>query len=259
MTIAPDLTVSPDTDPYGRVAALYDLLHIGPGSTALVDFFAGLAPEGGHALEIGPGTGRMTLPVAARVASLHCLERSTAMRTVLLTKLIGQPALRDRVTVLDAAVPDIRMDRRFDYIYLAAVLEHVPPQARRQFLASLAERLAPGGVLATDMVHDEPLPDLPERLVREARQGEGRYTLSTAVRPLGRDLADVRHVYRGYYRDDLVDTTVVDRRHHVHRPADVIADLRAVGLEAVGGSAVAGPEAPLADKGTLVAKHATRS
>jgi hypothetical protein len=178
------------------------------------------------------------------------------MRTVLLTKLAAHPTLRDRVTVLDAAVPDVRLDRLFGYVYLAAVLEHVPPAARRPFFASLAERLAPGGILATDMVHDEPLPDLPEHVVREAHQGECRYTLSTAVRPLGRDLADVRHVYRVYHRDDLVGTEIVDRRHHVHRPADVLADLRAVGLEGIGGSAVAGPDAPLAGKGTLVARRA---
>jgi trans-aconitate methyltransferase len=259
MTTVPDLSMPADTDPYARVAAYYDVLHINPGSTALVDFFAGLAHEGMHALEIGPGTGRMTLPVAARVASLHCLERSAAMRTVLLTKLIARPELRGRVTVLDAAAPDIRPERRFDYIYLAAVLDGVPPQARRQFFAGLAERLAPGGVLATDMVHDEDLPDTAEHLIREARQGDCTYTLSTAVRPLGRDLADVRHVYRSYYRDDLVGTEIFDRRHHLHRPPDVVADLRAVGLEAVGGSAVAGPDAALADKGTLVAKRATRS
>lgn len=253
MPIASELTVSPDTDPYGRVAGLYDLLHIGRGSPDLVRFFADQAPRGGRALEIGPGTGRMTLAVGDRVAQLYCLERSAAMRVVLLTKLAARPDLRRKVTVLDSATPEVPFDEPFDYVYLAAVLEHVPHDARRAFLAGLARHLKPTGRLVTDMVHDEAVPDQPERHVREARLGECRYTLSSAARPFGTDLALVRHVYRTWYGGEMVATETVERRHFLHRPADVIADLAAVGLTAVGGSAVTGPGTPLADKGTLVA------
>lgn len=249
------LTVSSVTDPYGVAAAYWDHLHIGPGSAALVSFFAGLAPPGGYALEIGPGTGRMTLAVAERVASVHCLEPSPAMRAVLLTKLAGEPDIGQRVTVLGGAAPDFRFDRRFDYVYLAAVFEDVPPEARRPLFAGLAEYLAPGGVLAMDMVHDEVVPDHPEREVRGARQGECRYTLSSAVWPLGPDLAGVRRLYRTYHRDTLVSTEIVECDYHLHRPADVLADLRAVGLTAVGGSAVTDEVTPLDDKGTLIARH----
>ncbi|MEV0235363.1 class I SAM-dependent methyltransferase [Nonomuraea sp. NPDC050786] len=249
------LTISSTTDPYAVAAAYWDRLHIGPGSAALVSFFAGLAPPGGHALEIGPGTGRVTLAVAGRVASLHCLEPSPAMRAVLMTKLAAEPDLRDRVTVLGDAAPDFRFDRRFDYIYLAAVYEDVPPEARRPLLAGVAGCLAPGGVLAMDMVTDEVVPDHPEREVRSARQGECRYTLSSAVRPLGPDLAGVRRVYRTYHRDRLVATETMECDYHLHRPADVLADLRAAGLTAVGGSAVTDAVTPLDDKGTLIARH----
>ncbi len=254
MATAPDLTVSPDTDPYAAVAGYYDLLHIGPGSAQLVDFFAEVAPEGGHALEIGPGTGRMTLPVADRSASLVCLERSASMRTVLLTKLGQRPDLRDRVTVLDVAAPGFALNRRFDYVYLAAVLEHVPPEARRPFFTTLLEHLAPGGVLATDMVCDEPVPDQAEREIRDARQGECRFTLSSAAWPLGPDLAAVRHVYRTYHGDELVASQTVQRQHHLHRPEGVLADLRAVGFEPVAGSVLTDEVTPLDDKGTLVAR-----
>ncbi|WP_345573014.1 class I SAM-dependent methyltransferase [Nonomuraea rosea] len=251
----PRLTVSSATDPYGSSAAYWDRLHIGPNSATLVSFFADLAPVGGHALEIGPGTGRMTLAVARRMAGLHCLEPSSAMRAVLLTKLAGEPGMRDRVTVIDGTAPDFRFDRRFDYIYLAAVFEDVPPEARRPLFAGLAEHLAPGGVLAMDMVHDEAVPDHPEREVRSARQGECHYILSSAVWPLGPDLAGVRRVYRTYYHDTLVATETVECEYHLHRPADVLADLRAAGLTAVGGSAVTDEVTPLDDKGTLIARH----
>ncbi|MDX3110787.1 class I SAM-dependent methyltransferase [Nonomuraea angiospora] len=242
------------TDPYGVAAVHWDHLHVGPRSAALVSFFADLAPPGGHALEIGPGTGRMTLAVAGRAASVHCLEPSPGMRAVLMTKLAGRPDLRQRVTVLAGAAPDFPLGRRFDYVYLAAVLQDVPPRARRALFAGLAGHLVPGGVLAMDMVTDEAVPDHPERELRGAHQGECRYTLSSAVRPLGPDLAGVRRVYRTYHRDTLVATETVEGDYHLHRPAGVLADLRAAGLTAVGGSVVAGEATPLDDKGTLVAR-----
>ncbi|MDL4773058.1 class I SAM-dependent methyltransferase [Actinomadura xylanilytica] len=239
------------TDPYGTMAGYYDLLHTGTGSPALIAFFAGLVPEGGHALEIGPGTGRMTLAVARRAATVHCLESSPAMRALLLAKLAGRPEFRDRVTVLGATAPDFRFGRRFDYVYLSAVLEHIPPPSRRAFFARLAEHLAPDGLLAMDMVDDEPVPDQPEREVRAARQGECRYTRSTAVWPQGPDLAGIRHVYRTYIGGMLALTETVEGEHHFHRPPDVLADLRAVGLTGTSG-AEAGP---LGDKGTLIARR----
>lgn len=256
MSLAPDLTVTAASDPYSAVAGFYDALHVGPGSTDLVRFFAELAPQGGSGLEIGPGTGRITLATAPRLSELYCLERSAAMRTILLTKLAARPELRDKVTVLDRAVPGARLGRDFDYVYVSAVFEHVPPTARRALLAFLADHLAPGGILAVDMVEDEAIPKLPEREVRAAVQGRCRYTLSTAVWPVTADLAGVRHVYRTYLDDYLVATQIVERDHHMHRPPTVFADLRAVGLEPVGGSAVAKTGSPLDDKGTLIAKRA---
>jgi SAM-dependent methyltransferase len=254
-----DLSVSSPTDPYGYIAGYYDFLHVGPGSPALVSFFSELAPKGGRALEIGPGTGRMTIPVAERVSSLLCLERSSSMRAVLLTKLGERPDLRDRVTILDDAVPKVSLEGTFDYIFMAAVLEHVPPEARVELFSSLAAHLAPDGVFATDMVHDEPVPDQPETEVRSAFQGECRYTLSSAAWPLGPNLCGVRHVYRTYYHDTLVATETVERRHNLHRPDEVIADLMAAGLTTVGGSCMTDEVTPLSDKGTLIARHTART
>src|SRR5262245_59054990 len=98
-------------DPYAFAAGYYDLFRAGPDAWPPIGFFAALAPAGGRALEIGPGTGRITFAVAERVASVHCLERSATMRAVLLAKLAARPDLRDRVTVLAAAAPDFDLAR----------------------------------------------------------------------------------------------------------------------------------------------------
>lgn len=242
-------------DPYAFAAGYYDLFRTGSDSWPPVDFFAGLAPAGGQALEIGPGTGRIALAVAERVAGLLCLERSATMRAVLLAKLATRADLRDRVTVLDASAPDFDLGRRFDYVYLAGVLEHIPADVRPKLFATLAAHLADDGCLAMDMVLDEPVRDEPEHPLGTAHAGECRYELSAAVRRLGPDLGRLRYVYRTWYQDRLIATETVERDHNLHRRADVLRDLAAVGLVACGGSVQFAPADTDDNPGTLVARH----
>ncbi len=245
------------TDPYVFQAGYYDLFRAGRGDKALPDprFFAERAPRGGTALEIGPGTGRITLAVAERVASVLCLERSATMRAVLLAKLAERPHLLDRVTVLDSTAPKFHLGRRFDFVYLAGVLEHVPPRDRATLFAQLAEHLADDGDVAMDMVLAEPAPDWPERVVDRAAVGECRYEMSSIAQPVGDDQAHLRFVYRTYHRDELVATEIVERAHYLHRPEAVLSDLAAVGLTAVAGTALSPAPDRDDDPGTLVARR----
>src|SRR5262245_4734083 len=241
-------------DPYAFAAGYYDLFRARPDSWPPISFFADLAPAGGRALEIGPGTGRITLAVAERVAGVHCLERSATMRAVLLAKLAARPDLRARVTVLDGTAPDFELGQRFDYVYFAGVLEHLPPRVRPALFQTVAAHLAPGGTLAMDMVLDLPVPDEPERHRDSVTVGECRYDLSVEIRPHGPDLAQLRQVYRCYHRGRLLGTERMERDHHFHRRAAVLRDLAAVGLVATGGSVQHAPADGPGNPGTLVAR-----
>ncbi len=99
------------------------------------------------------------------------------MRAVLLAKLAQRPALWDRVTVLPGSAPSFQLGRRFDYVYLAGVLEHIRHADRVKLFAVLAEHLVPGGTAAMDMVLTEPAPDMPEREL--ARCGSASAATST--------------------------------------------------------------------------------
>lgn len=258
ITIVSPSQVAPlGTDPYIFQPGYYDLFRAARGEKALPSprFFAGRAPEGGTALEIGPGTGRITLAVAEKAASVLCLERSATMRAVLLAKLAERPHLWERVTVLASSSLTFRLGRRFDYVYLAGVLEHVPHAERAAFFGTLAEHLADGGEVAMDMVLAEPVPDCAEHVVDRVRVGECRYEMSMAARPVGDDEAQLRFVYRTYHGDELVATEVVERAHYLHRPAAVRADLAAVGLTPVAGTALSSASAGDDDPGTLVARR----
>jgi len=222
----------PDTDPYSLTPGYYDLFRAVEGERALpsVGIFVALAPAGGSALELGPGTGRAALKVAERVATLCCLERSPSMRAVLLAKLAQRPELWDRVTVLPGSAPSFRLGRRFDYIYLGGVLEHISQPDRARLFAAIADHLEPSGTAAMDMVLTESTPDMAESEVAEVRLGECRYVHSMRAQQINPDLSRLHDTYRTYHRNDLIATEVVTRLHHMHRPGPVLADLATVGL-----------------------------
>jgi SAM-dependent methyltransferase len=246
-------------EPYAFSAGYYELLRsaAGPDAWPPVAFFADLVPDGGSALELGPGTGRITLAVAERAASVYCLERSATMRAVLLSKLAQQPHLLDRVTVLDGAAPDFTLNRRFDFVYFGGVLEHIPTDARLTLFTTIREHLVDDGLLAMDMVLDEPVPEGPERVQGEVRAGDCRYELSLATCKVGPDLGRLRYVYRTYLGDELISTERAERDHNLHRRAPVLDDLEAAGFRPEKGSVLDAPTyAPEEDgnPGTLVAR-----
>jgi SAM-dependent methyltransferase len=244
------------TDPYALTPGWYDLFRAAEGADALpsVPFFAGLAPSGGSALEIGPGTGRITLAVAERAAVVWCLERSPTMRAVLLAKLAERPDLWGRVTVLPGSAPTFRLGRRFDYIYLAGVLEHVPASDRSLLFAAVAEHLVPGGIVAMDMVLMLPAPDEPERELSQVRLGECRYTYSLQAERIGPDLSRLRMTYRTFLHDELIATDVVTRLHRMHRPGPVLTDLAAVGLVPVTDPGTETAAGVITESGVVVAR-----
>jgi SAM-dependent methyltransferase len=222
--------MAPSTDPYTFTPGYYDLFRAKDGALPSVALFADLAPDGGSALELGPGTGRITLAVARRAASVCCLERSPTMRAVLLAKLAGEPDLWGRVTVLPGSAPSFKLARQFDYIYLAGVLEHVPQADRPLLFRSIASHLAPGGIAAMDMVLTMPAPEMSERDMDQVQLGDCRYVYSVQAERLGPDLSRLQMTYRTYYQDKLISTEMVTRLHNMHRPGPVMADLAAVGL-----------------------------
>jgi hypothetical protein len=170
------------------------------------------------------------------------------MRAVLLAKLAERPELQKRVTVLPGAAPTFAIDRRFDYAYLAGVLEHVPQAARPVLFGTLADHVEDGGTLALDMVLEDPVPDFAERVEAEVTVGECRYELSVAIKAETDDRARLRFIYRTYLGEEIIAVEEIERDHMMHRPVGVLADLAAAGFEPVGGGALDGRAAGPSDR-----------
>jgi SAM-dependent methyltransferase len=128
---------------FDDVAELYDKGR--PGyPRQLVDDLADIAElgEGRRVLEIGPGTGQLTVPMAERRVSLVAVELGANLAQVVRRKLARFDGAEVVVADFDAWVLP---DAPFDLVVAATAFHWLDPATRIQ---KCADALRPGGVLA---------------------------------------------------------------------------------------------------------------
>ena len=181
--------------------------------------------EAGPVLDVGAGTGRVALPLAAAGHAVTALDAEPAYLA----------ALRDRDPSIATVVADARS---FDLAGFGLVI--VPMQTlqllddRAGFFASARRALRPGGLLAA-AIADELVPfdggDLPHPDVRE-HQGRRFVSQPTAVRLFGgRARIERLRTVDGVSEADVIELAVVDA-------ASLAAEARAAGLTPVPGERI---------------------
>ncbi|MFD5871667.1 class I SAM-dependent DNA methyltransferase [Streptomyces sp. NPDC060322] len=149
-TLPHDATAQP------RYAALfadrYDEWFAASTTDSTVGFLAALAKEGppGPLLELGSGTGRVVLPLAALGLTVEGLDASPEMTAQLHAKPGGGTL---RVTLGDfSAAPGPADTGRYALVYAAGgtFAELDTQEAQRRCLTSVARRLRPGGRFVLD-------------------------------------------------------------------------------------------------------------
>jgi SAM-dependent methyltransferase len=127
---------------YGeRIADVYDDWFVLGDADREAALLAELA-AGGPALELGIGTGRVALPLAARGVEVHGIDASPAM----VERLRAKPGGRDiPVTIGDMA--EVPVDGEFSLIFVVFnTLFMLPSQAAQvRCFRNAAAHLAPGG------------------------------------------------------------------------------------------------------------------
>ena len=133
---------------YGdRIAARYDEIHAQlPHPGAMADTLARLAGKG-RALELGIGTGRVALPLAALGVEVHGVDASEAMVAELRRKP-GGPDIP--VTIGDFA--DFSLDSQYDLVFVVFnTFFSLPSQdAQTRCFEAAARRLNAGGVFVIE-------------------------------------------------------------------------------------------------------------
>ena len=145
-------------DAVAEFGALYDAIPA-YGARADIHFYLEEAERAGassRVLEVGCGTGRLTLPLAQAGHDVTGIDSSAAMLTRARAKLAAQPrAVQDRVTLLegDARRLELSATTQFDLVVAPfRVLQHLTAIADQlDFLTGARRRLAPGGRLILDV------------------------------------------------------------------------------------------------------------
>ena len=137
-----------DESTYGeRIADVYDRFYGQRDNPETVaDFLAPLAGKG-RALELGIGTGRIAISLAARGVRVVGIDASPAM----VAKMRKKPGGRD-IPVIMGNFADLKVAGRFGLVYVAFstffALRDQEEQVR--CFQRLAKRLAPGGVFTVE-------------------------------------------------------------------------------------------------------------
>ncbi len=128
------------------IAADYDDLHTHMDPAHAVEALAGLA-DGGRALELGIGTGRIALPLIARGVEVHGIDASEAMVAKVRAKPGGEAI---PVTMGDFA--DVGVEGGFDLIFVAfnTFFALLSQEAQLRCVRNVAARLSPGGVFVVE-------------------------------------------------------------------------------------------------------------
>lgn len=206
-----------------------------------VSFYRELArtrvPAGGRILELGCGSGRVTLPLARDGHTVVGLDASAPMLAQLEARRARAPqAVAARIRTVTGDLRDFTVGGRFDLVIAPFnVVEHLYTRVElTAFLGRVKAHLAPGGALAFDVQ----LPDLtwlardPDRRwaktrFRHPRTGERvEYSTNHDYDPVSQ-IALIRIYYAPVDRPG--PTTVVQLSQRKYFPAELEALLAAAG------------------------------
>lgn len=208
-----------------------------------VAFYAAQAGgPGAWVLELGCGTGRVTLGLAAKGVGVTGIDLSEDMLAAARKELAkAGPEIRDRVRLLTADMTTLDLGQAFDAViapYYA--INHLDAPARKKTLHGIARHLATGRRLAIHALKPETL-SLPideevlrQGITRVQLGGDGH---SLAVRILGRKVNEEQRLneqmveYRVHAPDgSVLRRTVECLRYHWFEDAEIVAEAASAGL-----------------------------
>jgi ubiquinone/menaquinone biosynthesis C-methylase UbiE len=135
---------------------LYDVVTP-PALQGDVGWYCSKAQEsGGPVLELGAGTGRVTLAIAAAGISIHALDSDVGMLEALRSKLASlAPEVQARVTVLSGDMRTFELSEQFTLIIcpFRAFLHNATEVDQLACLARVRQHLRPGGRFAFNVFH----------------------------------------------------------------------------------------------------------
>jgi SAM-dependent methyltransferase len=233
-----------EMDPRARAARYYDL---NPRFPSDVPFYLDRLPKGGATvLELGCGTGRVSVPLALGSTFLHGVDHSPAMAEICRGKLLASGLRPERACVSFADITDLRLDTRFDFVVAPfRVMQNLVSDAQVVGLfAVVRAHLNVGGRCILNAFRPNRVPEVlltdwcssDETLEWDVPFENGRVVHSNRrTRILAEPLVlcpDL--IYRQYRGDRLEDETVLAIAMRCWYPDELLSRIRAEGFEVTG-------------------------
>jgi SAM-dependent methyltransferase len=203
--------------------------------------------SGGPVLELGAGTGRITLGIAQAGIAVHALDADAAMLNRLQQKLANEPAeVQQRVTVVAGDMRTFTLPDRFALILAPyrAFLHNITEEDQLACLYRVREHLRPGGHFVFNVFH----PSL-EYMANHAGALAGIWRLagtfpcpdnSCVIRSESNEYDTVRQLVRSQHRYEEYGPDGILTRASLHRlelaylyPPDLRRLLKDAGFESV--------------------------
>lgn len=202
------------------------------GAAAQLQFLAGLLAPGASILDIGAGTGRLGIELAARGHRVTALEPDAQMRAVMLTRLAAREDVAPRFTLLPE---DAFVEGTFDLVTSLAVLHLVPDVGeRRDMLAFSRDHMAEGARYVVEVpVEGRERIAKPASVVARRRVGEVEYEHASEQTPLDAGRWRTVWTFRARRAGRVLEETCQVFDYRVWKAKEFEAELRTAGFTVV--------------------------
>lgn len=192
----------------------------------------GPAAGAGPIVEIGAGTGYVTAILAAAAGGeIFAVERSAAARAALMTRVVADPDLRERVTVVPGDFFAVALPDRWRGALAFHFLCQLNDEQRERFWPYVATHLAPGAPLYVDRHWGVgPGGSVAEKVAVEVRVGRHIYQRRFGAEPHESGGTLVRNSYRVLSGDQVVLEETVEELGSPYSESQAIAQAAAAGL-----------------------------
>lgn len=199
---------------------------------AIANAIRGVETQGLPIVDIGAGTGLTTQAVAKALPETEILaiEPDPAMRAALLTRVLSDPDLRHRVTILPCDLLSSPLPAQIAGAVAGASLVHFAPSQRRALWALLADRLSSNG-LAVLEVQCPAAETIEEQRVATAQVGKVVYECWAAAWRIDDQRQGWRVRYVSRLSDLELDRQEAEYQCWVASPDRLMAEVQVVGLE----------------------------
>ena len=201
---------------------------------------------GARVLELGCGTGRVSIPLARHCGFLHGVDLSMAMLEECRSKIQESGLGDDRITVSKADIADFDLEARFDLIIAPfRVMQNLETDAQLSGLfQGIRRHLSEGGRCILNVFHPNRDPETlrkewvseEENLAWEVHSGEERIACFDVRRGLSTDplILYPDLVYRRYLGETMVDEEVLSVPMRCYYPGEFSSLITSEGFEIQG-------------------------